>query len=85
LLQFQPQGVGGVGETTGDRYRGTGATQHQLNGKVGLEHTYTYVNNFRVIGEGSGNSYLVHETYHITILANGTVIAYVNNFRVECR
>ncbi|MBI4420235.1 MAG: hypothetical protein HY560_05360, partial [Gemmatimonadetes bacterium] len=45
----------------------------------------TYVNNFRIIGEGSGNNLLVHATSHITVNANGELTAVVDNFSVECR
>ena len=65
----QPQGLTGTGQVTGDKYQGTGVTQDQLNGKVG--ETYTYVNNFRIIGPGPGNNYLVHTTSHYTVNANG--------------
>ncbi len=79
----EPQGVSGVGLTTGDRYVGTGVTQDQFNGTVGYE--FTYINNFRIIGQGKGNNFLVHETYHVTVNANGEVTAYVDNFSVGCR
>jgi hypothetical protein len=79
----QPQGLGGIGLTTGDKYRGTGVTQDQFNGKVGS--TYTFVNNFRIIGQGPGNNLLIHETLHVTVNANGEVTVSVDNFRAECR
>jgi hypothetical protein len=79
----QPQNLTGVGLTTGDKYQGTGVTQDVGNTKVG--ETYTYVNNFRMIGQGPGNNYLVHETYHITINANGELTASVDNYKVECK
>jgi hypothetical protein len=80
---FQPQGVSGVGETTGDRYRATGVTQNQFNANVGVEETF--VNNFRIIGPGPGNNYLVHNVFHITFNANGTITAFVDKFSVDCR
>lgn len=80
---FQPQGVSGTGLTTGDKYQGTGVTQDQFNGKVGFE--FTFVNNFRIIGQGPGNNFLVHENFHVTVNANGEVTAFVDNFRVECK
>jgi hypothetical protein len=43
------------------------------------------VNNFRIIGQGPGNNYLVHEVFHVTINANGEVTAYVDNFSIECK
>jgi len=80
---FQPQGISGMGQTTGDMYRGTGVTQDQFNAKVGSEETF--INNFRIIGQGNGNNFLIHETFHITINANGIPTASVDNFSVDCR
>jgi hypothetical protein len=80
---FQPQGLTGVGMTTGAKYQATGVTQDNLNGTVGS--TYTFVNNFRIIGQGPGNNYLVHENYHITVNANGTVTVEHDNFTIDCK
>jgi hypothetical protein len=82
---FQPQGLTGTGLTTGAKYQATGVTQDEFNvGPGGLPYTETFVNNFRMIGQGPGNNYMVHETFHITINANGTVTAYVDNFSITC-
>lgn len=78
-----PQGISGTGLTTGDSYQGTGVTRFVTSGRLGF--TDTFVNNFRIIGEGTGNNYLVHENVHITVNANGTLTAYVDNFSVECK
>jgi len=43
------------------------------------------VNNFRIIGQGPGNNFLVHETFHFTINANGNVTAFVDHFSVDCK
>jgi hypothetical protein len=43
------------------------------------------VNNFRIIGQGTGNNFLVHETFHITVNADGTMTASVDNFSVDCK
>ena len=80
---FQPQGVIGTGLTTGDQYQGTGVTQDHFNGTVGSE--FTFVDNFRIIGHGPGNNFLVHETFHVTVNANGEVTAFVDNFSFECK
>lgn len=80
---FQPQGVTGIGLTTGDVYQGTGVTQEQLTGAVGEE--YTRIDNFRLIGVGPDNNLLIHDTLHFTVNANGVVSAYVSNYSVECR
>lgn len=84
---FQPQGATGTGLTTGDVYRSTGVTQDRLNVDLndGLPVTTTAVNNFRLIGPGPNNNLLVHSNVHLTVNANGTVTATVDNFSVECR
>jgi hypothetical protein len=86
FFHFQPQGISGTGETTGEKYQATGVTQESFktslqNGQANL----TFVNNFRIIGEGPGNNFLVHETLHFTIDANGTVTVFHDNFRMECK
>ena len=80
---FQPQGISGLGETTGDRYQATGVTQDQFNVTVGVDETF--INNFRIIGQGRGNNYLVQEVFYITFNANGSITAFVDKFSVDCR
>lgn len=82
-LLGNPQGVIGIGQTSGDRYQGTGVTQSNLNGKVGFENTL--VNNFRIIGQGAGTNFLVHENFHITVHPDGTVSSFHDDFRVACK
>lgn len=79
----QPQGISGIGQTTGDKYQSTGVTQGTFTGNVGSQQTY--VNNFKIIGQKPGNNYLIHETVHVTVNANGTVTANVSNFSAECK
>jgi hypothetical protein len=85
-FHFQPQGISGTGESTGDKYNATGVTSESFktslqNGQANL----TFVNNFRIIGQGPGNNYLVHETLHLTINANGTVTVSHDNFTIDCK
>ena len=83
--QFQPEGVSGVGETTGSSYVGTGVTRNEFTG--GLSNgrfEMTFVNNFRMIGLGGAPNYLVHETSHVTIASDGAVTATVENLNVDC-
>jgi hypothetical protein len=81
---FQPQGISGYGTITGDKYQATGGTHEEFN-ENGLPFTDTYINNFRIIGQGPDNNFLVHENYHVTINANGVVTSFVDNFSVECK
>jgi len=78
-----PQGITGTGFTTGAKYQGTGITRDNFGGRVGSEETF--VNNFRIIGQGPGNNFLVHENLHITVNANGTLTVFRDNFSVECK
>ncbi len=85
-VHTQPQGISGTGLTTGDKYQGTGVTQETLGGSfVNGQFSDTFVNNFRIIGQGRGNNYLVHETFHVTFNASGELTAFVDNFSVECK
>jgi hypothetical protein len=83
---FQPQGIRGTGETTGDKYQATGVTQGVFKGSlVNGQFTQTDINNFRIIGQGRGNNFLIHATNHFTINANGTFTSVVNNFKSDCK
>lgn len=84
---FQPQGVSGIGQTTGDTYRATGVTQQTttLDDNDGAPFEFTFVNNFRIIGQGPGNNLLVHQTIHLTINANGEITAFQSNISSECK
>ncbi len=82
---FQPKGVSGVGTVTGVKYQATGVTQAHTNIHSGLAFEDTFVNNFRIIGQGPGNNLLVHMTLHVSVNANGDVTATVENTSVECQ
>jgi len=86
-FHFQPQGMSGVGEDTGDKYQATGVTQTVVKAQVapGEQYQETFVNNFRIIGAGPGNNYLVHEVFHVTVNANGEVSVEFDHFTVECK
>ena len=84
---FQPQGLSGTGETTGDKYQATGVTK-DTSFKVSFQNgqaQQTFINNFRIIGTGPGNNFLVHEEAHITINANGAVILVHDNLSIACK
>jgi hypothetical protein len=83
---FQPQGVSGVGLTTGDKYQGTGVTQDKFKDSLQNDQfEETFIDNFRLIGQGPGNNFLSHETFHVTINANGDVTVVHDNLSIECR
>lgn len=82
-MHLQPQGVSGRGLTTGARYQGTGVTQEVFT--TAAAQTQSFVNSFRIIGQGRGNNLLIHETIHITVNANGAVTASRLQSRLACR
>jgi hypothetical protein len=82
---FQPQGADGVGLTTGDSYNAVGVTQEvDTLALTGGASEFTFINNFRLIGQGPDNNLQVHQTIHTTVNANGTVTSVVDNTRIEC-
>lgn len=85
-VHTQPQRIRGVGLSTGDKYQGTGVTQETFGGSlVNGQFSDTFVNNFRIIGQGPGNNFLVHQNLHVTFNANGGVTAIVDNASVSCK
>ena len=61
-------------------------TQDHFKGSLqNGQFTQTFVNNFRIIGQGPGNNFLVHEVFHITINANGDVTVIHDSISVDCK
>jgi hypothetical protein len=58
-------------------------TQSHFNLKAGQQETD--INNFRIIGQGPGNNFLVHDNFHISVNANGVVTSFHDNFGVDCK
>jgi hypothetical protein len=86
VLKFhdQPQGISGVGEVTGDVYRATGVTQGtSTSGVIGL--TDTFINNFKIIGPGPGNNFLIHQNIHVTVNGNGTLTVLRDHTTAACK
>jgi hypothetical protein len=84
-LHSNPQGVKGVGETTGDVWVATGETRQDLNASInGFPFETTFVNNLKLVN-GNGGSFQIHENTHVTVLADGTTTASVDNFSFTCR
>ena len=84
--QNNPQGITGTGLTTGDTYRAVGATQVTFGQSfVNGQSTNTFTDNFRIIGPGPGNNFLVHVTFHMTVNANGVVTTELENVSVDCK
>lgn len=81
-----PQGSDIVGAVTGDVYNAVGVTQENFKGSLqNGQFTQTFVNNFRIIGQGQASNYLVHQNTHVTINANGDVTVTHDNTSVDCK
>lgn len=82
----QPQGVVGVGLTTGDTYHGTGVSQNDITFQSdGATSEVTVVVNFRFIGPGPGNNLLVHNVLHNTVNNNGELTSSQASFSADCK
>ena len=85
MTHAQPQALSGVGLLSGARYQGTGATINSAH--IGMSGSYnsSFVNNFRLIGQGPDNNLLIHENFHVTFNANGELTAIHDNFSFDCK
>ena len=87
LLRFNanPQCGTAIGLTTGTAFRVVGTTQGltDINPTTGA-FTDTYVNRFRVVGQG-GINFIVKQTTHLTINANDEITADVHLSFDDCK
>jgi hypothetical protein len=84
-IKFIPQGVAGEGETTGNTYEGTGATQRTLISAVDqLPREVIEVNNFNIISHGSDLNAREHDLIHITVNAKGETTANIDSSSIIC-
>ncbi len=71
----------------GERWR----TTTRADGRFAFEYLSvggpydTSVRNMMLIGQGPGNNLILHSEFHVTVLANGTVTAFHDNFSTECK
>jgi hypothetical protein len=83
-FHFNPQGITGVGLTSGATYHATGETQGTTTIKAKGGISDTFVNNFKIIGEGSAQNFLQTDVFHLTVNANGDVTATVERSMIRC-
>jgi len=85
-FHYQPQGISGFGTVTGDQYHATGVTQGEFKSTMkNGEALVSLVNNFRIIGQGPGNNFLVHENMHLAINTNGDIATSVDHLGADCK
>ena len=82
----QPMGASGYGDVSGDKYQATGGTMEMYNGELpGCPFEYSYQNNFKIIGQGKDNNFLVHTNYHVVIGADCSLTIEQENTSVDCK
>jgi hypothetical protein len=77
-------GVQGTGMTTGDKYVRTGVFNLNTNVTRGA-YEYTYSTGMKIVRQGSGDNYIVHNTIHLTLGPDGEVRAWIEFLSAECR
>lgn len=83
--QFNPQDVSGYGQVSGDLYQGTGGGGgHFMFTISGVPYTDSFVDNFRIVGQGPGNDFSVQVRGHFTVNANGEITVSNFEFRESC-
>jgi hypothetical protein len=45
----------------------------------------TFINRFDMIGQGQAPNFSVHETFHVTVNADGSVTSFHDNFSITCQ
>jgi hypothetical protein len=83
-FHFNPQGITGVGLTSGATYHATGETLGTTTIRATGGFSDTFVNNFKIIGEGSAPNFLETDVIHLTVNANGVVTATVEQSMIRC-
>lgn len=83
--QYNPMGLSGYGESSGDAYRATGAehlfTTYAVEGyPVNLGRVVRY----QFVGTGTAANFFLKQTQHLTVNANGEVTSSVDTFVLTC-
>ena len=77
----------GVGLTSGTVYHAVateGATSHDIEPFVGPPYSFTDTLHVRFVGPGPDNDFVVAETVHVTVNAEGVVTAEHQDLRIDC-
>jgi len=78
-------GLVGVGQSTGNKYRGTGCENQSIYQAAGYAPTaYSYVDHYGLIGPGPDGKSTLRVTEQTTIDANGNFRTIINKVESEC-
>lgn len=83
-LHAIPEGVTGVGLSTGDNFTAIGGSQEAITGTIeyGGEYSATYIQQMRFTG--SGISFVVKYKFHVTVTSDGEISTRIDEEKVEC-
>jgi hypothetical protein len=84
-LHYNQQNIVGTGLTTGTEYRVSGTENTTLNWEVfSAPVDSTQVVQVHIIGQGTDADYLLRETFHVTVNANGELTASLDDMKLTC-
>ena len=84
ILHAVPQGVTGVGLSTGDNFTAIGGSQETVTGTIeyGGQYSATYIQQMRFTGQGI--SFIVKYKFHVTVNSNGEISTRIDEEKIEC-
>lgn len=83
-FSVSPRGVRGTGETTGERYIGTGLTRSTFTIAPSGTVTETDIDQFHIVGTAGAATYDVRAVLHFTVNPRGAFTADVEKFYFNC-
>ena len=83
-LHAIPDGVTGVGLSTGDHFTAIGGSQEAVTGTIeyGGQYSATYFQQMRFTGPGI--SFVVKYKFHVTVTSDGQISTRIDEEKVEC-
>jgi len=84
ILHAIPDGVTGVGLSTGDNFTAIGGSQTAVTGTIeyGGQYSATYIQQMRFAGQGI--SFVVKYKFHVTVTSNGEISTRIDEEKIEC-
>ena len=84
ILHAIPDGVTGVGLSTGDNFTAIGGSQTAVTGTIeyGGQYSATYIQQMRFAGQGI--SFVVKYKFHVTVTSDGEISTRIDEEKVEC-
>ena len=83
-FQLVPSHVRGVGPS-GEFKAVGGQREHSFERAGGLPFIGTFTSIFNLVSAGGGDNFVIQETFHVTVNANGEITTVVDNVHSVCR